>query len=209
MDNNGELNLIIRKATTSDNLKEIAELIYKTDDYIYPYWFGSLEQCLVEFPMLLVEEKFFFNINNLYIAIDRNNNKIVGLVCIVDKSKDFDYDYNELRNYNERYRFTIDNYIMGLIDEVKKSDFAYISNVCVHQDYRGKKIGNKIVSYVVEVYAKKCFDEIVLDVIADNEGAVRLYQKLGFEQFTEIFAGFNGTKSDKPNVFSMKKNLNE
>jgi len=31
-----------------------------------------------------------------------------------------------MKNYNDRYRFTIDNYVMGLIKEVKESEFAYI-----------------------------------------------------------------------------------
>ena len=209
MDINVELDLKIRKANLHDNLKEIAELIYYTDDYIYPYWFETLEKCQDELPNLLIEEKFFFNINNLYIAIDGTKNKIAGVICIVDKSVSLEYDYEDLRNYNERYRFTVDNYIMGLIEEVKESDFAYISNVCVHPEYRGQHIGNKLVNHVIEVYTEKCFNEIVLDVLAENPGAIRLYEKLGFEQFTEIFKGFNNPTKEKPDVFSMKLNLEQ
>ena len=205
MDINIELDLKIRKANFNDNLKEIAELIYYTDDYIYPYWFETVDKCREELSVLLVEENFFFNINNLYVAVDKLNNKIVGIVCILDKDIDFEYDYEKLRNYNERYRFTIDNYVMGLIKEVKESEFAYISNVCIHKDYRGKKIGNKLVSHIIEIYAKKCFDGIFLDVLADNPGAIKLYQNLGFEQFTEIFSGFNDPNKEKPDVFSMKR----
>ena len=204
-----DLNLKIRKATVNDNLEEIAELIYYTDDYIYPYWFGNLENCQRELPKLLVEENFFFNVKNLYIAIDVENDKIVGVVCVLDKSYDFEYDYNKLRKYSERYCFTVDNYIMGLINEVREADFAYISNVCVHKEYRGKHIGNKLVSYVIDVYTEKMFDEIVLDVLAQNPGAIKLYQNLGFEQFTEIFKGFNGPNSQKPDVFSMKVQIGD
>ncbi|MBQ9854341.1 MAG: GNAT family N-acetyltransferase [Bacilli bacterium] len=203
---NNEINykIKIRKAREDDNLIEIAELIYKTDPYIYPYWFETLEKCKEELPRLLLEENFFFNINNLYVAEDEENNKIVGILCILDKDVDFEYDYEKLKNYNERYRFTIDNYVMGLIKEVKESEFAYISNVCIHNDYRGKKIGNKLISHVIEIYAKKYFDGIFLDVLANNPGAIKLYQNLGFEQFTEIFSGFNNTDSEQVDVFSMK-----
>ena len=69
---------------------------------------------------------------------------------------------------------------MGLIKEVKESEFAYISNVCIHKDYRGKKIGNMLVSHVIEIYAKKCFDGIFLDALAYNPRAIKLYQNLGF-----------------------------
>ena len=33
--------LEIRKAKQTDNLNEIAKLIYLTDPYIYPYWFNK------------------------------------------------------------------------------------------------------------------------------------------------------------------------
>ena len=209
MNESSTLNLKFRKATINDNLEEIAELIYCTDDFIYPYWFGSLENCRKELSCLLKEDKFFFNVNNLYLAIDETLNKIAGIICIVDKSVDFSYDYEKLRAYNENYKFTIDNYVMGLIKEVEETDFAYISNVCVHKDYRGKHIGNRLVEYAVEVYSEKMFKEIVLDVLADNPGAIRLYQKLGFEQFTEIFKGFNNPNETKPDVFSMKLNISK
>lgn len=37
MEQNKQVELEIRKATSQDNLKESAPLIYKTDEYIYPY----------------------------------------------------------------------------------------------------------------------------------------------------------------------------
>ena len=120
---------------------------------------------------------------------------------------DLDYDYSKLKAKNERYCFTVVNYIEGLIKEVRESDFAYISNVCVDEKYRGMHIGNILLNYVIEVYKERLYKEIVLDVLADNPGAIKLYQNLGFEQFTEIFSGFNNPKFDKPDVFSMKTEL--
>ena len=38
-----QIEMEFRKANEDDNLEEIAELLYLTDQYIYPYWFGSLE----------------------------------------------------------------------------------------------------------------------------------------------------------------------
>lgn len=200
-------NLIIRKVKKEDNLEKISELLYKTDEYIYPYWFGNLDNCIKELTPLLTEEKFFFNINNLYIAIEQNTNTIVGVTCIVDKSVDLDYDYTKLKKVNERYSFTIDNYITKLIEEVKESSFAYISNVCVDENYRGRHIGNYMINNIINIYKEKLFKEIVLDVIAANPGAIKLYENLGFEQFTEIFKGFNDPNKEKPDVFSMKNEL--
>ena len=85
--------LIIRKPTKEDKLEKISELLYKTDPFIYPYWFETLENCINELTPLLVEDKFFFNISNLYVALNREDNEIVGVTCIRDKSINFNYDY--------------------------------------------------------------------------------------------------------------------
>ena len=204
-----ELNnkIIVRKPTKDDNLEKISELLYKTDPYIYPYWFETLDNCLRQLTPLLLEDKFFFNINNLYVALNVDTNEIVGVICITDKSVNLDYDYSKLKIVNDRYRFTVENYIEVLVKEVKESSFAYISNVCVDEKYRGRHIGNFMISKIIEIYKDKLFREIVLDVLEDNPGAIGLYEKLGFEKFSDIFEGFNAPNSDKPNVFSMKKNI--
>ena len=101
----------------------------------------------------------------------------------------------------------IENYIEGLIKEVEEADFAYISNVCVDEKCRGKHIGKTMLNYVIDTYKQKLYDHIVLDVLANNPGAIKLYQNLGFEQFTKIFAGFNDPKKKKPDVFSMEADI--
>lgn len=50
-------------------------------------------------------------------------------------------------------------------------------------------------------------ENIVLDVLVEKPKAIKLYQNLGFEQFTELFSGFNNPSKDKPQVFSMKAEL--
>ena len=90
-------NIVVRKLEENDDLEKVSELLYKTDEYIYPYWFGDLDNCIRELTPLLLEDKFFFNINNLYVAYDKKEDSIVGVVCIVDKDIDLDYNY---KNHN-------------------------------------------------------------------------------------------------------------
>ena len=117
---------------------------------------------------------------------------------------DLNYDYSNLCNRNDRYNFTIDNYIKQLIEEVRNADFAYISNVCVDENYRGRKIGTQMLLRVIEIYKDKLFKEIVL---ADNNVAIKLYKNLGFEQSSENFKVFNAPSKERPNVFTMKNRL--
>ena len=201
------MNLIFRKAKADDDLEKIAELLYYTDDYIYPFWFENLEKAKKEFPKLILEDHFFFHYSNLYLAIEEETNSIIGLICIVDKSVNLDYDYEKLKKVNDRYRFTVEHYIKGLIDEVQESKFAYISNVCVNPEFRDLHVGTFLLDNLLQEYKKKKFDEIALDVLAGNPRAIHLYEKMGFKKSSDVFPGFNGTNEEKPDVFSMKRTL--
>lgn len=203
-----ENSLIIRKATKDDDLEKIATLLYYTDEYIYPYWFENLDKCKEELPPLLVQEKFFFYIDNIYVALHKEKQEIIGIICITDQSVDLDYDYTELKSRNERYCFTIVNYIEKLIKEVEESSFAYISNVCVDKDYRGMHVGNTLLNAVLKEYRKR-FHQIALDVLSDNPSAIHMYKNLGFEQISDVFKGFNDPNKEKPDVFSMIADIRE
>ena len=142
--------IVLRRARGDDNMEEIARLIYQTDPYIYPYWFSDdIEEAKRVLIPLIKKDNFVFNYKHMYVAIDKSINKIVGLVCIIDNKMPLDFDYTSLRNYNFNYKYTIDNYIMALINEVKELGVPYLSNVAVHHDYRGKRIGTLLLRYVI------------------------------------------------------------
>ena len=199
------MNMEFRKATLNDDLAKISELLYYTDDYIYPYWFETVDNCREKLPALLIQDKFFFYVDHLYLALLGSD--VIGLINIVDKKTDLSYDYNELKKVNERYEFTIDNYIMGLIDEVKDAEFAYISNICVDPNYRDLHVGTFLLENMIQEYKKKMYDEIALDVLAENPRAIHLYEKMGFAKSSDIFPGFNDPEKEKPEVFSMTNKI--
>lgn len=199
------MNMEFRKATLNDDLAKISELLYYTDDYIYPYWFETVDNCREKLPALLIQDKFFFYVDHLYLALLGSD--VIGLINIVDKKTDLSYDYNELKKVNERYEFTIDNYIMGLIDEVKDAEFAYISNICVDPNYRDLHVGTFLLDNLIKEYKTKRYDEIVLDVLAENPRAIHLYEKMGFAKSSDIFPGFNDPEKEKPEVFSMTNKI--
>ena len=64
-----------------------------------------------------------------------------------------------------------------------------------------------MMNYVIEIYKNRLYKKIVLGVLADNPGAIKLYQNLGFEQISAIFIMFNNLNNDKPFLFSMTVDL--
>ena len=197
--------IIIRKANTNDNLERISELIYNVDPYIYPYWFGNLENCKRILPKLILEDNFIFNIGTIYIAINSDNNEIVGLSSIVDKYNISDYDYEKISS-NNNIKYTIENYIKPMIENIKTKNIATITNMCVKKEYRNMHIGYRLLNTVIEEYVNNNDNDveyIEFDVLANNSSAIKLYKNLGFKQVSEIEEGFNGYNMERPKVILM------
>lgn len=203
--------IIIRKANKNDDLMRISELIYGVDPYIYPYWFRSLEECKQILPKLLLEDKFIFNIDTFYLAIDKNKERIIGIASLIDSYFGLDYDYTELLNYNDRFNYTINNYIKPMIDNIKLKNAACLTNMCVDKEYRNMHVGFKLLDAAINDYLNNEIvnETIEFDVLADNISAIRLYKHLGFVQIGGIEKGFNGPKLEPPNVIIMRKNINK
>lgn len=81
-------------------------------------------------PKFIIEDNFIFNIETIYIAINSDNDEIVGLSSIVDKYTNLEYDYEKLSSNNSNANYTIENYIKPKINGVKTKNIATITNMC-------------------------------------------------------------------------------
>lgn len=75
----------------------------------------------------------------------------------------------------------IDNKIVGYVGIWFIAGEGHITNVAVHSDYRGKKIGDELIKHLV----KKCIENdifaMTLEVRISNIVAQNLYKKYGFK----------------------------
>lgn len=187
--------IYFRRAKKEDNMEEIAKLLYQTDPYIYPYWFDNDENKCIEFlKNEILKDGFIFNYNNLYVAFDKTINKIVGVICAIDKSIDLNYNYDNLKKINDKYSITINKYIMPILEEVGEFDNStiYIPNVCIDKTLRGKKIGTKLLGYFISKMEENGFDRFELDCLLHNLPAKNLYHSLGFREM-KLMDGFTGS----------------
>ena len=192
----------LRRARKDDNMEEIAKLIYQTDPYIYPFWFNEAIRILSEY---ILKPNFLYNYENIYVAYDKTNGHIVGIVCAIDYTMDLDFDYDELASINENCAFVVKNYIKLLIEEVQKNKSMYIVNCCVDKDYRSKRIGTVMLGNFIKLMEKAGYDTIEFDCLLHNVRAKNLYHSLGFkEMYTGI--GFNGTPNPtEPEIVLFKR----
>lgn len=88
----------------------------------------------------------------------------------------------ELTNNVARYLVAkVDGKVAGYVGIWLVLDEGHITNVAVHEDYRGKKIGNELVKGLVELCKLNEIISMTLEVRASNRVAQNLYRKYGFK----------------------------
>jgi ribosomal protein S18 acetylase RimI-like enzyme len=70
-----------------------------------------------------------------------------------------------------------------------KDDVGHVTQVCVLPDFRGKHIGEALLSATANELRRRKFSHLSLTVTQANEGAVELYKRLGYD-IKRIFDAF-------------------
>ncbi|MBQ9854340.1 MAG: GNAT family N-acetyltransferase [Bacilli bacterium] len=164
---------------------------------MYPFLFeNDIKKCVEFLKKEILQDGFIFNYNNLYVAHDQTINKIVGVICAIDKSSNLIYDYESLGKINKYYQRTVEEYFKPIIEEVSGFDekTMYVSNVCIDKNLRGKKIGTKLLGYFISQMEKVGFNRFELDCLLHNLPAKNLYHSLGFREM-KLIDGFNGNEN--------------
>jgi ribosomal-protein-alanine N-acetyltransferase len=88
---------------------------------------------------------------------------------------------NEMRNELAYYLVLVDGgKIIGYAGMWLIVDEAHVTNVAVLKEYRGKKLGEKLMSTLLEHAKNRGALRMTLEVRASNEVAQGLYHKFGF-----------------------------
>ena len=190
-------NINIRCLRLTDNLEQVAELIYKTDPYIYPSWFKNYDSWKDVLVDLIKTNGSVFNYKNIAVAISANN--IVGILIYLDESCDLTFDYDKYIKVNRYFKYAIKKYVIHLKDNFKQ-DIIYIPNVCVDEKYRNLKIATNLIKFIKNKHKNK---SLLLHCLKKNVPALNLYSKADFKVIKEL-KGFNLPYKIKPKIYEMK-----
>lgn len=110
-----------------------------------------------------------------------------GIVHYYDLAKFIDDDKVELCVAE------IDGHVVGSgyakikkgLDFVNQEFTGYIGFMFVDAKHRGKGIGKEVLDYLVDWLQNMNIEHIVLEVYAENAGAIEMYKKCGFKKFTQ------------------------
>lgn len=170
----------IRKASPRD-AEDFANLVVMSSPVLFPLLFGdSVTELLKE---LFVHPHHLFSYTHCYFAL--LNSKIVGMISSYDgktsKKQGLRTGVLLVRYMKFRFfkRFRLFMKSRSIFGKAAENEY-YISNIAVYPEFRGVGLGKMLLTKVEDEAKASGLERCVLDVVTSNEGAIRLYQKMGY-----------------------------
>ena len=87
----------------------------------------------------------------------------------------------ELNNpFSYIYLYEEDSKVLGYISFSFDGDIAEMLNFSVDNDYQGRGIGSKLLSFMLDLFKEKGALTSILEVRDSNSNAIKLYNKFGY-----------------------------
>ena len=170
----------IRKADPRD-AEDFANLVVMSAPVLFLLLFGdSATELLKE---LFVHPHHLFSYTHCYFAL--LNSKIVGMIFSYDgktsKKQGLRTGILLVRYMKFRFfkRFRLFMKSQSIFGEVAENE-NYISNIAVYPGFRGAGFGKMLLTKAEDEAKALGLERCVLDVDASSEGAIGLYQKMGY-----------------------------
>ncbi|MBQ7031330.1 MAG: GNAT family N-acetyltransferase [Bacilli bacterium] len=114
-------------------------------------------------------------------ATEKDIVEIIKLGSILNTNFSKTYDISQYLK-DEKYIILLneDDGINAFIIVYKNIDYFELEAIAVNINFRKKGIASRLINFFEEKYTKKG-DSILLEVAVNNEAAVSLYKKIGFE----------------------------
>ena len=79
------------------------------------------------------------------------------------------------------FYFLEDDGRVGTLWLAAHDEDIYVYDIFVDQEHRGRGVGSRVMAWIEEQAKERGVDSVSLSVFAHNEGAIRLYERLGYE----------------------------
>lgn len=173
----------IRHLSEKDDLGRAGELLFQVDPYIFPDFLGDEERAKKLGPALFSPENGgLFSFDRTLVA--EQDGKLVGILCYrTSEVKPWDSEAVTERfketgvELPENFERANESYMKKITDAELPEGSAEIEFLATAPEARGQGIGTGLIKQLKE---SGQFDTLHLDVLGDNEGAIRVYERAGF-----------------------------
>lgn len=189
--------------------EQISKLIYETDPYIYPALFGEggVDTAKILLPSLFeTGEDAMFRKDNLFLLYDRSSGDVAGLILWISGSLTWNEEFflkkaaeSEIALSDEQVKLVKAQYVGARYSEETKDQISLI-NICVDSNQRGMGLGRLMLD---EFICQHSESDMNLCVLLDNESAIALYKRCGFQEVRKS-RGFS-LSTEKPLCLDMHR----
>ena len=198
-------NIMLRKGLPED-ARDFTNLILLSAPNLFPAIFGSSVGSVLQ--NLFRQRKNLFSFEHSYF-IEVGGKKagvIIGYGWKTEREEEWRTGLLLIKHMRLGFLTKILSLLRALsIGGRTKGDEYYISNVAVYPEFRGNHLGTNLLLKMEEEAKRHGVEKIALDVKADNQGAIKLYNRLNYSIGGESRrAKINGESFA---FFRMRKNL--
>lgn len=117
-------------------------------------------------------------LENTFPSFFSKNNKIIS-----------DMEKNSFSRY---FIYCEESNIIGFVNYYDLYDRFEIAHIEVLEKYRNKKVGSKLIEYLINLGNEKNIENITLEVNVNNKYAIMLYEKYNFKEVAVRKNYYNG-----------------
>ena len=173
---------MIRAIQKNDDLDRIAQLIYATDDFLFPSIFGRGEGAMEKLKALVALENNSFSHRFIRGFFDDAGVCQGIAITFHAKNKSKDQDFTQVFHGLSALWLGLKLMPIRNLLNPRIGKSVYLQNLSVHESMRGQGIGKALLNDFYETAIHAGFDTVSLDVSLSNEGAMRLYLNEGFKR---------------------------
>ena len=152
-------------------------------------------------------EDSLFSFDNIYVT--RYNGSICGICLLADGSSKWETQryfesIKDMLPSDNDFEYTSKEYFVDEAERIRSNEVEIVA-CSVAEDFRRRKVARSMLRELAEEPRLKG-KALVLEVLADNVGAIELYKQAGFEKTGETHDGFNKEGLYRPDCITMKRN---
>jgi len=172
-------------------------------------WYNDLKKLCKDKNKLQRAFEHIFKLEDFYVTlIDKKIMAFVAICDRVDERRVIHFDKKIMQKHLGFFRGSIATYMLTKVLIKKKYPFqipagtGVIELVATLPEARGKGLAGRTIDHVINA---SDYQEYILEVIDTNHDAIKLYERLGFEEFTRAKSPYPPKHSGFEYMIYMKR----